>query len=425
MVRHTPEESNNIRPAFVVTRAHQRLPVYDLPGVGLAFLLHDLEFVLGYGGNGALKRLSLLMGAQRYTLSPSALSGFRAYSPSLPVRRQKDFSCPVVPVSNARRLLSGSFRGSRRAVAQDWVSAIRKEMRERHQNTLAAIKPTPTAESAPKAEPAPAPEPKAPTPADDGQIVDIDWGKLVSDEAPDPAFPVDFEYLWPFLGHGAKHKAVALLKARFVEGVEFCSTSRLSKSKGSGGHNKRLYWLAMDCAQNLCLVANTDRAKKIRRYFIAREAQAKRLLEERKELAQPRATLNQDPLAMVERAYGLLERLGGVDERDRLFLRDVTRNALAKSTGTGLLTSGPTTEVSRAWTVGERITHLGIKYTRDLAQRAGRIAAGIYRKQTGREPDTTDRYVDGAVRHVKVYVGAEALALLDESITACAGGLDR
>ena len=409
MIKHPSKESNpdNIKPVLTINHASQRLHVYDLPGVGPAVFLHDFGVLLGYRCKGYARNLHRQLCGEMAHLSLAGLKSARQYSPALPRRRRGARGLPVLPVAKIGFALVCSFNRGRGQIVEGWVRAIHKEMHAQDKIAVAKVEPPATIP------PARAPEPAAPS-AD--QIVDIDWSKLVSSEAPDPAYPVDFEYLWMAMGISRKQEAVRALRGHFSEGADFCADLR-KKTGVSKGRPVKSYWLTENCARELCMVPNTDRARQVRRYFIAREAQAKRLIEERQEILQRQAApAPQDPLAMVERGIALFEQLGGVDERDRLFLRDVARNALAKSTGTPLLTAGA--EPERGWTVGERITHLGYRYSVSLAQRAGRKAAQQYRSQMGQEPPAVDRYVDGAVRPVKLYAGTEALVLLDEVIAA-------
>jgi len=154
-----------------------------------------------------------------------------------------------------------------------------------------------------------------------GQIVDIDWSKLVSSKAPDSSFPVDFEYLWPFLGYSEKGKAVRALKARFIDGVEFCLPEMASKTKGSV------------CAKEFCLLAGTDQGKAVRRYFIARERQAKKLEAKRSKRLEDAAAREERLMARERRLMAKLLLDVAADAQNDTVKAQLQHRAVVMATG--------------------------------------------------------------------------------------------
>lgn len=104
---------------------------------------------------------------------------------------------------------------------------------------------------------------------------------------------------------------------------------------------------------------------------------------------------------MVDRSIDLLERLGGVDDRAQMLLRDVVLNAtLSASSGSAPLL-GPAQDL----TLSEYLLELGCpahKATR-FATNMGKEIKRLYRSQNGRDPKSQDQLVGGRRCQVAVY----------------------
>ena len=106
-------------------------------------------------------------------------------------------------------------------------------------------------------------------------------------------------------------------------------------------------------------------------------------------------------LDTVDRSIDLLERLGGIDERAQMLLRDVILNNALNSAGG----SAPALAGVEYFTLAETLIELGCpahKATK-LASNIGGQVKNLYREQNGREPKTQPQLVNGAKRKVAIY----------------------
>jgi hypothetical protein len=108
-----------------------------------------------------------------------------------------------------------------------------------------------------------------------------------------------------------------------------------------------------------------------------------------------------DVLGTVERSIGLLERLGGVDERAQMLLRDVVLNTAMKSAGG----TAPALEPAKELTLSEKLIELGCPSHKatPLAAKIGKEIKGLYRRKNGREPKSQDQLVNGRRCSVALY----------------------
>lgn len=118
---------------------------------------------------------------------------------------------------------------------------------------------------------------------------------------------------------------------------------------------------------------------------------------------QPAPTYFQPPdvLGMVERSIGLLDRLGGIDDRAQMLLRDVVLNTALAAAGGSAPLLGPAQDL----TVSEFLIELGCpahKATK-LATSMGREVKRTYFAQNGRNPKTQPQLVNGRRCDVSIY----------------------
>lgn len=107
-------------------------------------------------------------------------------------------------------------------------------------------------------------------------------------------------------------------------------------------------------------------------------------------------------LTTLERAAILMEQFGGLDDRDQLLFRDLTRNTVLRAAGSTIaLPPAPEDEeltLSDAW-----LEVTGSPLPRRDGPGVGRLVAALYREEFDKEPPTRTQYVDGAPRQVKSY----------------------
>ena len=108
-----------------------------------------------------------------------------------------------------------------------------------------------------------------------------------------------------------------------------------------------------------------------------------------------------DVLTTVDRSISLLERLGGIDDRAQMLLRDVVLNATLSIAGGSAPQLGPAKEL----TVSEFLIELGCpahKATK-LATQIGKEVKRIYKSHNGRDPKTQPQLVNGRRCDVSIY----------------------
>lgn len=87
-------------------------------------------------------------------------------------------------------------------------------------------------------------------------------------------FPVDFDYAWKWLEYNQKSDAKTTLKNNFIENVDF---SGRSLKNPRGGRPSEKILLTIDCFKSFAMMANTDRGREVRRYFLECERQLREL----------------------------------------------------------------------------------------------------------------------------------------------------
>lgn len=106
-------------------------------------------------------------------------------------------------------------------------------------------------------------------------------------------------------------------------------------------------------------------------------------------------------LGMVDESINLLERLGGVDERAQMLLRDVVLNTTLSAAGG----SAPQLAVPEELTLSEYLQELGCpshKATK-IATNNGKELKRVYRDQNGRDPKSQVQFVGGRRCQVALY----------------------
>ena len=98
-------------------------------------------------------------------------------------------------------------------------------------------------------------------------------------------------------------------------------------------------------------------------------------------------------LDTVDRSIQLLERLGGVDERAQMLLRDVVLNTAMKSAGG----TAPALEPAKELTLSEKLIELGCPSHKatSVATKIGKQVKAVYKNENGRDPKTQDQLVGG------------------------------
>ena len=104
-----------------------------------------------------------------------------------------------------------------------------------------------------------------------------------------------------------------------------------------------------------------------------------------------------DVLSTVERSLGLLERLGGMDDRAQMLLRDIVLNYTARTAGGGLADM-PALQPARTLSLQEALQEMTDATPYEATKVAcskGRLVKSVYKEDTGRVPLTHKQLVNG------------------------------
>lgn len=82
-------------------------------------------------------------------------------------------------------------------------------------------------------------------------------------------FAVDFDEAWQWIGYSKKQDALIMLEKNFDEGVDFLRPG--VKNTGEKGRPSIHIMLTVDCFKAFCMLAQTERGKEVRRYYIQLE----------------------------------------------------------------------------------------------------------------------------------------------------------
>lgn len=93
-------------------------------------------------------------------------------------------------------------------------------------------------------------------------------------------FPIDIELLVTWKVDSRKDNAKARLKKIFIENQDYKTASEsLEAVFSNGGQNKETILLTVDCFKGMCMLANNEKGKLIRGYYIILEKIVKKFLE--------------------------------------------------------------------------------------------------------------------------------------------------
>lgn len=118
----------------------------------------------------------------------------------------------------------------------------------------------------------------------------------------------------------------------------------------------------------------------------------------------------EDKVRLAKMCADFWQELGLYDERDRLFLKDFTQNAIAQS-DQKYLEQAQDSEIA----ISNRVVELGYKADHTTLKKIGQKIAKEYKKLKGENPPKRQQYVDGAPRKVNTYY-KEDLPLIDKII---------
>jgi phage anti-repressor protein len=91
------------------------------------------------------------------------------------------------------------------------------------------------------------------------------------------AFPVPFEQFWQWVGYSTKGNAKKKLEANFTQDVDYQSFIQIDKREIGATKSEQIN-LSIDCAKSFAMLAQTDKGKEVRNYFLQCEKERDALL---------------------------------------------------------------------------------------------------------------------------------------------------
>jgi phage anti-repressor protein len=113
-------------------------------------------------------------------------------------------------------------------------------------------------------------------------MLNLNTARINSLLASEEAFPIDLDEAYKWIGYTRKDSAVDTLKSNFEEGIDFSGLNRKSPQGGRPGHS---YQLTIDAFKCLAMMANTEKGKEVRQYFLECERELKAITEAGTEVA--------------------------------------------------------------------------------------------------------------------------------------------
>jgi phage anti-repressor protein len=80
-------------------------------------------------------------------------------------------------------------------------------------------------------------------------------------------FPVDFDKAWQWVEYSNKANALRILQGNFKAETDYSSVLR-NRSDGKPGKPYKAYYLTIYCFESFCMLAQTDKGKEVRDFFI-------------------------------------------------------------------------------------------------------------------------------------------------------------
>ena len=125
-------------------------------------------------------------------------------------------------------------------------------------------------------------------------------------------FPINLDDVYRMIGFANKGNAMVTIKNNFIENEDYkkqlLRTQKLvknNKSLGGSGLNQETVMLNVDTFKNICMIAKTDKAKEIRKYYVKLENIFNKLINE--EHKQHQLELQKNQLELQEKESKLIQ----------------------------------------------------------------------------------------------------------------------
>lgn len=114
-------------------------------------------------------------------------------------------------------------------------------------------------------------------------------------------FIIDMDDVWKWLGFSRKDHCKRVIEKHFTTGIDYKTTlPNLGERKNEGGFNKEKVVMNVETFKSLCLLANTDRSKSVRKYYYKLEQLLHGLLEEQANELQRQIEEKDNKLQLLE-----------------------------------------------------------------------------------------------------------------------------
>ena len=121
-------------------------------------------------------------------------------------------------------------------------------------------------------------------------------------------FIIDMDDVWKWLGFSRKDHCKRVIEKHFTNDIDYKTTlPNLGERKNEGGFNKEKVVMNVETFKSLCLLANTDRSKSVRKYYYKLEQLLHGLLEEQANELQNQLEEKNKQLEEQEKRIRLLE----------------------------------------------------------------------------------------------------------------------
>ncbi len=114
-------------------------------------------------------------------------------------------------------------------------------------------------------------------------------------------FIIDMDDVWKWLGFSRKDHCKRVIEKHFTTGIDYKTTlPNLGERKNEGGFNKEKTLMNVETFKSLCLLANTERSKSVRKYYYKLEQLLHGLLEEQANELQRQIEEKDNKLQLLE-----------------------------------------------------------------------------------------------------------------------------
>ncbi len=106
------------------------------------------------------------------------------------------------------------------------------------------------------------------------KILMLDQSEMLAIIESNDPFPIGFDDAWKWIGYTRKDNAKRKLTSNFTKDVDYQSITHKEKL-GTGATHREIVKLTVDCFKSFCMMAETEKGREVRQYFLKCERIAK------------------------------------------------------------------------------------------------------------------------------------------------------